>query len=185
MCSITARSSGVPRITTARRPGARKVLWWDVHPAARHVRAVLAVAAAVHVEAVAEAAPHLDVVARLVPRAAAPRAGDGVTVGVEEVALDEGPGAVVADAVPETLVLVVVDEAVLHAVAVTACEIDGAVAPAGQLAVVDAQPGFLRLNAVGGGELIVVAVSAVAPHGRRGSDAPGTGAGLAPGGADR
>ena len=132
----------------------------DVHPAPRDVGAVLAVAAPVHVEAVAEAASHLDVVTRLVPRAAAAGAGDGVAVGVEKVALDQGLRLVEADAVPEPLVLVVVDEAVLHAVAVPGQYVHGPEAPAGELAVVDPQPRVPRLDAGGGGELVVVAGAA-------------------------
>ena len=67
----------------------------DVHPAAGYVRAVLAVAASVHVEAVAEGAAEFDVVPRLVAGTATSSTGNGVAVGGEQIALDKRFGNVV------------------------------------------------------------------------------------------
>ena len=55
-----------------------------------------------------------------------------MAVEVEQVALDQRFGDVVADAVTEALVLIVVDEAVVDVMLAAAAKIDGGMTPAGR-----------------------------------------------------
>ena len=128
--------AGTPRITTG-VCGARNVLLWISIDVPGDVRAVFAVAAAVHVEAVAQRHAQFHVVPRHVPAAGPARARDGVAIPVEQVALDQRRRHVVRHAVAQAVVLAVVDEVVVDVMPFAFRQADAGVAETGDVAVVD------------------------------------------------
>ena len=131
----------------------------DPDPGASDLGAVFSVPAAVHVEAVAEGFPELDVVCSLIAcaRSAGPR--NRVAVEVEKIVLDQGFGHIEAYSIAQALVLIVVNVVVLNTVIRSAPEVDRRQAPACQLAVVGPESRVFGADAAGDGKPVVILLS--------------------------
>lgn len=108
------------------------------------VRAVLAVTAAVHVEAVAQRGAQFDVMPGLIATAWLAGACNGMAVVIKQVLFDQRRGDVMADAVTQSGVLAVVDETMMDVMSIALLKTDSGVAEGGDVAVVHFKPGVFR-----------------------------------------
>ena len=136
------------------RVGSPKRVVVDQDSRAGDVRAVLAVATAVHVEAMTERRSQFQIVSGFIAAPGTPRAGDRVAIEVEEIAFNQRSCRIVYNSIAEPVVLAMMDEVVVNMMSVTLPQADPRVAEAGDFAVVDFQLIVLGQDAILRGELV-------------------------------